>query len=453
MFITQPISIGNLQLDTGNYRITKQNSQPEARHAIIAEQGRKLVKLAQDIIKEGLSPIDLTLVIDAGDGLGNYIVIEGNRRLTALQLMLTPELAEGTPLHASFKKINREHADSIPKVLQCVIAPDKKSGSIWIRRKHSNGLEGAGTEHWTSIAKARADVQEGHLRPELDAVNFVMAQPEVDEKLRGFLEGGQFNITTLKRLVSAKDVQDAIGFSLQEGKLISDQDPERIKGIFTDIVTVIASGKHNGKPFTERNVDTDEHRATFLDALLPKHPSKKKVDKTWEISGRPKHAVKKGRSKKPTPSTQDQPNLIPKKFKLELPAGKVNDIFVEIKELDVIKRRYAVSVLFRVFFELTLEDYITKHGIQLQKDKNGNLRDSLLDKLNASAEYAKVSGLMTEKELKPIRVAIGDRHSFLSPETLNAYVHSAWMNPDPLQLKISWSRCQLFVERLWGSKR
>src|SRR5688572_956702 len=102
----QPISVGNLLLDVGNYRIVKQDSQKAARDAIIAEQGRKLVRLATDIIQYGLSPIDLTLVIDAGDGNGNYIVIEGNRRLTALQLMTTPDLAEGTPLHASFKKLN-----------------------------------------------------------------------------------------------------------------------------------------------------------------------------------------------------------------------------------------------------------------------------------------------------------------------------------------------------------
>lgn len=155
---------------------------------------------------------------------------------------------------------------------------------------------------------------------------------------------------------------------------------------------------------------------------------------------------------KPTPSTDDQPNLVPKKFKLELPAGKVNDIFVEIKELDVTKRRHSVSVLFRVFFEFTLEDYISKHGIQLARDKKGYLKDALLDKLNAVIDHVKSSSLLTEKELKPIYVAVSDKNSFLSPETLDGYVHSAWMNPDPLQLKLSWARAQLFIERLWTSK-
>jgi hypothetical protein len=451
----QSISVGNLLLDVGNYRIVKRDSQKEARDAIIAEQGRKLVKLAADILEVGLSPIDLTLVVDAGDGNNNFIVIEGNRRLTALQLMLTPELSDGTPIFTAFKKLNKDHADAIPKVLDCVVAPNRKAGLVWIKRKHSNGLEGAGTEHWTAMAKARADAQEGLPRPELDAVNFVLSSPQLDEDTRTFLEGSQFNITTLERLIKARDVQKAVGFDLQDGKIISDQDRERMRVIFTDLVTIIKEGKHDGDKFTERNVDTEEHRSTFLEKFTAKHPKKKKAASPWEISGTPKNAkVKTPTNKaKGTPSTEDQPNLIPKKFKLQLPAGKINDIFVELKELDVIRRRHAVSVLFRVFFEMTLEDYIAKHGIQLPTDKHGNVRDSLLVKLNAVKEHAKSSNLMSDKELKPINVAISDRDSFLSPETLNAYVHSAWMNPDPLQLKLCWAGCQLFVERLWTSKK
>ena len=96
MSIRQPISVGNLLLDTSNYRIVKQDSQKAARDAIIAEQGRKLVTLAEDVLLNGLNPSDLPIVVDALDGNQNFIVIEGNRRLTAINLLLKPELAEGT---------------------------------------------------------------------------------------------------------------------------------------------------------------------------------------------------------------------------------------------------------------------------------------------------------------------------------------------------------------------
>ena len=455
MNIRQPISIGNLLLDVKNYRIVTQDSQKEARDAIIAEQGKKLIKLATDIIQVGLSPIDLLLVMDAENGNGDYVGLEGNRRITALQLLLKPELCEGTPVHAAFKKLNKNYADSIPKVMECVIVPNRKAGLVWINRKHQSGLEGAGTEPWSAMAKARADVDEGIARPDLDAVNFVLTNPDLDPAVRKSLEGAQFNITSLKRLVETKDVQQVAGFSLQEGKLVSEYDRGRIQGILSEIVTVIATGKKtDGQPFTVRHIDSKDEREEFISSIAEKHPKKKKTNQPWRISGAPAPVKKKPQTQrsKGTASTEEQPNLIPRKFKLELPAGKINDIFVEIKELDVTKRRHAVSVLFRVFFELTLDDYITKHGVTLSKDNKGNVKTFLLHKLNVVMEHAKASSLLSEKELKPISMAVGDRHSFLSPETLNAYVHSQWMNPEPLQLKITWANVQFFVERLWKSK-
>ena len=453
IFTRQTISIGSLLLDVNNYRITRQTSQKGARDAIIAEEGRKLLVLAKDIIELGLSPIDTTMVIDAGDGNGNYIVIEGNRRLTAINLMLKPEQCAHTPLCESFKKLNRDHADSIPKVLDCVIAPSKQAGLVWINRKHQSGLQGAGTEQWQSISKARADVDQGIARPELEAVNFVLANPHLDPAIRETLTGSDFNITSLKRLVETKEVQDATGFAIQSGKLVSDQDKDRVQGILTEVITVIATGKNQGEKFTEREIDSQSKRAVFIGSIVGRHPPKKKVKEPWEISGTPSPAKKKAlkHATKITTSTGEQVNLIPKAFKLELPAGKVNDIFIELKKLDVVTYRHAASVLFRVFFEFSLDDYIKKHGIQLPLDNRGFPKDSLDSRLHQVKEHVVANNLLSAKELKPLNVALAGKNSLISTDTLNAYVHSLWMNPDPLTLKVSWASLQLFLERLWKS--
>ncbi|HLY28042.1 MAG TPA: hypothetical protein VKQ72_16975 [Aggregatilineales bacterium] len=452
----QPISVAKLLLDTGNYRIVKQTSQKEARDAIIAEQGRKLVSLAKDIIVEGLSPIELTLVIDANDGQNNYTVVEGNRRLVTLQLLENPELAAGTALYPSFKKLNKDHADAIPKVLECVIAATRKAALVWIRRKHASGLEGAGTEPWQPMAKARADVEQGIARPELDAVNYVLTNPHLDPALHKFLSGSEFELTSLQRLVETKEVQQIAGFSIQNGKLVSDQSKERMQGILTEIIEAIATKKRrDGQKFTVRDIDSKDDREEFIRSVAAKHSKKTKGGDAWTISGTPtKVALRGAKAKvKATPSLAEQPHLIPTKFKLQLPAGKINDIFEELKGLDVTRRRYAVSVLFRVFFQLTLDDYIKKHGISLPKDNRGHAIDKMLTCLGMVTDHVKKSNLLSDKELKPINVAISDKDSFLSPETLNAYVHSSWMNPDPLQLKIAWANVQPFIECLWTSKK
>jgi hypothetical protein len=306
------------------------------------------------------------------------------------------------------------------------------------------------------MAKARADAEQGTPRPDLDAVNFVLTNPRLNPKVRELLEGSEFMLTTLQRLVETKDVQQVAGFTIQDGKLISNQSKERIQGILTEIVTVIATGKMaDGQKFTVRVIDSKDEREEFITDVAAKHPKKKRGGGAWTVCGTPAKTTLKGVKPKTrgTPSTEEQPNLIPKKFKLQLPAGKINDIFVELKELDVTKRRHSVSILFRVFFELTLDDYIKKHDIQLPPDKAGWVRDNMPVRLEAVKTHVQQTKLLSDKELKPIHVAISNKHSFLAPDTLSAYVHSPWMNPNPLDLKISWADIQLFVERLWTSTK
>lgn len=452
MDITQGISVGNLLLDTSNYRIMKQASQKGARDAIIAEQGKKLVKLAEDIIEHGLNPFDLPMVIDAEDGNQNYVVVEGNRRLTAINLLLDPELARDTSVYKAFSGLNKKHADAIPMVLNCVIAPNKSSALVWINRKHANGLEGAGTEPWTSMAKARADAEQGIPRPDLDVVNFVLTNPGIDQDLRHHLEGSRFNLTTLNRLVTTKELQLATGLTLDNGKLVSSYENDWLKEVLTDLVTTIANGERAGEKFTERKIDKDDDRKEFVDKLVADHPGKKKADKAWVVAGNPKVISGTLKSSKPsgakgTPSTEDQPNLIPKKFKLELPAGKINDVFTELKKLDVVTHRHAVSVLFRVFYELSVDSFLKSQKSMPAQGK----KDSLLDKLNLTIELLEQNNLMSKKELAGTKTELADKNSLLSPVTLNAYVHSEWMNPDPLRLKITWNNAQLMIERMWRS--
>ena len=241
---------------------------------------------------------------------------------------------------------------------------------------------------------------------------------------------------------------------MQAGRLVTEQDEGRMRNILTEVATIIATGKHDGEKFTERNIDSLEKREDFIEKVLKSHPKVKKSKHQWQISGTPKATAPKPAKPKvrSTPSTEERQNLIPKKFRLELPSGKVNDIFIELKELDATKRRHAVSVLLRVFIEFSLADYIKKHKIAMPTDKQGHVIDKLSVRLSKVKEHVKASKLMSDKEMQPVNVAIGDNSSILGTDSLNAYVHSEWMNPDPLRLKTSWNNLQLFLERLWGSK-
>ena len=450
MFNRETISVGNLILNVRNYRIVAQDSQKAARDAIIAEQGRKLVVLAKDIIKFGLSPFDLPMVVDAEDGNGNFIMMEGNRRLTAIQILLDPELAKDTQIYKAFSKLHRDHTDAIPKVIDCTIAPNREAAIIWGNRKHASGLGGAGTEPWTAMAKARADKEQGLPTPSLDVVNFVLGNEKLDSDVRHVLEGSGFNITTLKRLIETRELQKEAGLSIARGRVQSSKNKAWTQKVLSDVVTIIATGKKGGKKWTEREVDTEEKRKAFAEEVITTHPGARKAAKPWIVSESTRAENRK--KKKSTPSTHEQKNLIPRGFDMTLPAGKVNDVFIELKKLNVNLYRHAVSVLFRVFFEFTLDGYIKRKSIKLAEDKDGNVVDSLKMRYDRVIKHVKDAKLLTAEELKAVNVAMGGRDSWLSPNTMNSFVHSQQMNPDPQQLKAMWANIQPFITKLWEEK-
>lgn len=61
------IRVTDILLDTGNYRTGKQDDQRDAIRALIEEQKNKLVRLAQDIIENGLSPLETVMVCAVPD--------------------------------------------------------------------------------------------------------------------------------------------------------------------------------------------------------------------------------------------------------------------------------------------------------------------------------------------------------------------------------------------------
>jgi hypothetical protein len=188
----------------------------------------------------------------------------------------------------------------------------------------------------------------------------------------------------------------------------------------------------------------------FISELIVATPGKKKSSEEWIISGKSISAVgleKKIRKTvvKLTETTDQRKHLVPKKFRLELPSGKICNIFIELKTLDAILHRYAVSVLFRVFIELSVDSFLESIGKAPERGNN----DRLIDKLKLSLKAMRSEGWMSDKELIPLEVEVNKKESIISPLTLNAYVHNRDMNPDSMTLKTSWDNLQSFIEKIW----
>ena len=91
--VIRTIKLTSLFVNTENYRFEPLSSQKEAIDKMIEDQGDKLYSLVDDIVTNGLSPVDLIIVTPNEDS-NKYVVLEGNRRITSLKLLNNPTLID-----------------------------------------------------------------------------------------------------------------------------------------------------------------------------------------------------------------------------------------------------------------------------------------------------------------------------------------------------------------------
>ena len=104
--VIRTIKLTSLFVNTENYRFEPLSSQKEAIDKMIEDQGDKLYSLVDDIVTNGLSPVDLIIVTPNEDS-NKYVVLEGNRRITSLKLLNNPTLIDDkySPLRKKFQKL------------------------------------------------------------------------------------------------------------------------------------------------------------------------------------------------------------------------------------------------------------------------------------------------------------------------------------------------------------
>lgn len=84
------IPLARLRLNKENDKHGSLASEPDCISWMLDNLGDEIRNLAQDIAERGLSPIDGVLVLPDIETRGDYIVWEGNRRITALKLLDDP---------------------------------------------------------------------------------------------------------------------------------------------------------------------------------------------------------------------------------------------------------------------------------------------------------------------------------------------------------------------------
>ncbi len=457
MSIVKVISIQNLLVDLQNPRYDPRTNQKEAILTLINEQGTKLLSLMEDIANEsGLNPSELPMVMPSGDDK-SFIVIEGNRRLSALKLLLTPSLVSSLNLPESttkkIKVLHEKAKHSLPTEIPCTVFESREEAKHWIELRHTGENGGVGIVPWDGIQTQRFR----GASPSLQAVEAVRNSKYIDDDIRSKLP--KIAITNVERVLNTTEAREILGIDIKNNELIFNAPEEEVLPRLAKIISDIASKK---KRVT--HLDSKEQRVDYAKEVVEnpasntgatKHDTHKKseisVITNTEKDGSPQKAIPAHRI-----------TLIPKRLKLKIPVTRLNKIYDELKRLDVSAYVNSCSVLLRVFIELSVDEYAKVNNIstiRIIPSKVNSIGEripetkkefSLRDKISAVADYMEKENICEKDELHGVRAIANNREHVLSIESLNAYVHNRSFNPSDSDLKTTWDNLEDFMKHIWS---
>lgn len=447
---TKSIPLANLLLDVVNPRFeTEQENQRDAIRKMAEDQGDKLLSLAEDIVEHGLDPSSLTITMPSERGANRHVVLEGNRRLVALKILQQPDLLTGIWTGKRLSRLKELVAAFKSKQIRdvpAVVLPDREAANHWIILRHRGEQGGRGIVSWDGMAAARYEQRRGGGRTAaaLKVVDLVREKGAVDQDTLDRLP--DIPLTTVQRLLNDPAAREKLGVDLANGQLVTRlPDEEILKGL-TKVVRDAAHGT-----LKVSTIETKRHRADYLKTFKPSELPSPRTSR-----GEPREVGAAG-AEEPTPevrrvrpSPRKRPTLVPRACALEITSGKARDIYWELRRLKVEDFPNAVGVLFRVFLELSVDQYIIAKKLATKAQLANPREYSLSKKVGKVADHLESSGTLTKHGLTGARRAAARDHFLAaSIETLHAYVHDADFAPGPSDLKAGWDSLEGFFKALW----
>lgn len=446
------VDVDKLDLDLDNPRNEQQGSQREALELMLTSEPKKTQALAQHVVENGMNPTDLIAVIP-GNG-DRFVVVEGNRRAAVLRALIKPALLDSLPqataLPSMVKKV-RSLAQQAKNMeldkVNVALFDSREEANVWIALKHTGENGGAGTVPWNGIQTAR--FRKGDAATSL--IEFGKHQGWFTEQ---DISGTRaFPVSTLARLIGDPDVRAALGLELHKGQLASTvPTTELAKGI-KRVVADLAIGDK----WTVTNLKRKEDREKYI-AQLPAaaRPNLKKFIEPWSIghiAAQSKAANAPGTDKvNSKPSSRLRSSLIPPGFIASINSPRINEIYRELKRLNVHTYPNATAVLLRVLIELAVDELIESKAVTVKT--HTPKRPTLAEKIDTSIQWLRDSRLLNKQAAEMVKKLGGNEaadpnHAAASVTTLHAFMHNRYASPIPTEMNAIWNGIEPFMSALF----
>lgn len=480
MRVIESISVSDLKLDLQNVRFGHDyaESQVEAISLMMeGDSGQKILNLAKHISENGLDPTELQLVYKDS---GSYIVIEGNRRLTAMKLLLNPDACPVEKLTPKFRQLSQNTDIAALSTIVCGLVSNREEGEKWLELKHTGENSGAGRVVWS-----------GDIRDEFRAR--MSGIPSVGKQVRELVEGSDFvaddckalvakiNVTNLTRFFASGPAQQFFRLKVINKELTPEMD---VKLIFPAIEYFLFDFYEQGnsvkliyddldrKNFIKRIPDelnpslafkkqapSDQAQSTISEDnnqsdVSSKNTSSKNDNHSEQGSGSTNTDDEKPKKIRTRPPATSRKYLID--YSLNISDKRINSVFRELKmSLVVDDCPNATASLFRVFLELSAIHFIENATSPVLREDNNRQIETDFSKSNLSTKLlAVIKYLETHKKIKKgqasaLRKRVNGKDSLGSADYFNNVMHSNISMPISNELKLIADDYRLLLEMMW----
>lgn len=463
-------------------------NQRDAISKMMELQYDRIHRLARDIAEFGLDPSENILVYESEEEPGFYVVAEGNRRVTALKLLLSPKSAPNEKVRKIFDKIRLTLENDITSIENCIVFDDD-AYEHWVDLKHTGQNNGIGRVEWTAPEKARHMARNGKQSFGNQLFTFL----EINKDYFGHIISNKkhVRITNINRLFGDVKVRKFLNIDSISGELYCFQQYDRFIEQLNKILSLMIELDDKGKPlFTVNRIRSQDDRVGFMHEQNIT-ASTEVLSKPWRlIDGRPKSnatpliidntlddiniqkhdslsqpehenpiqigSVQPGGEKilksgqavlAKRPPKADRNNLIPSYIKLNFGAHKKSSrIFNELKSnLNFNDTPNAIAIMLRIFIDLSVTTFIEDNNIEF---KDAPRTPGLHDKINMCANFLRENKKLSGSECSAV-LAFSSQIS-KSSGTLQQYVHNPHFIPMKDAVNAEWDNFEKLIVAIWN---
>jgi hypothetical protein len=400
------ISATTLRLDLNNPRLsetTKKLNQNEIIDYLI--ENEKVYELAIDIATKGYFLNEQPIIAKEN---GRYHVLEGNRRVSASKILINPDLIKSSAKRSNIKKLLKTFDLSIVEKLECIIAPNREDADVMIVNRHTGG---SAVEKWDKTKQDRFLYNRFVAGESVEqmASKFPISKTDIKNSLKRYsvykelsnldlddtikksvLDETTFSMTNVERAYQHKDGLNFMGFEFDENdySIIKKLPKEEFEKRMSKIANAVVNGEINS-----RKLNNDEDKKKYFKELWDTGdfdssitPDLKYNENEHDEAEPETPIIQTGDTKKPIINRTTHKRLMPVSTFLDTGISRIDEIFYELKSLNIKSNPNAVAVLFRSYLDMLSYQFLKKtNGLE-------SLKLETITKLNTDNDkkFAKV---------------------------------------------------------------